>query len=192
MNKKHLYLIAGRSASGKDTITAELCRKFGWRKVVSFTDTPMRTDQRNGIEHWFLQKDEFDNLLKENHILAYTQIGEYRYCATVESIEEDIRFYIIDPVGIKFLRENYADQIDMTVIFVYVPKETCLMRMERRGNFDAEARFKGEDEMFTDFEQRGDWDFCIDNNGTLEEAVNKAAKFIEGIEKCRKNNENVA
>ena len=100
--KRQIICIVGETASGKDNLTDMVSRETGIPKVVSYTDAPKRTDQTEGKEHYFLTPEQFDKVLKEQTVIAYTKIGEtgYRYCATLEAITADKVLYIIDPAGV--------------------------------------------------------------------------------------------
>ena len=109
-----IYII-GRTCSGKDAVAKEMCNRYGLKQVVSYTDKPIRTDQTEGIEHYFLDKYDMDYILSYKEPIAYTQIGDYRYCATKEEFDnKDI--YIIDPKGIG----NIELKDDDIILYIHI------------------------------------------------------------------------
>ena len=108
---KNLILVIGRSGSGKDTLIRHAKEVFNdVYKIVSvpsYTDRPMRPTETDGVEHTFLTKDMFDEVLAKENVFAYTKIGDtgFRYCSTVEMLNRldgDTIFYTIDPNGYDF------------------------------------------------------------------------------------------
>ena len=86
--KKTIITIIGRSGVGKDYIAKRLSTILNYPLVVSHTTRPIRSNETNGVEHWFDSKEEFQNVLDNQTVIAYTKIGEYEYCATLEDIED--------------------------------------------------------------------------------------------------------
>ena len=107
-----LFLIVGKSASGKDTLAQELTNR-GLSQVISRTDRDARYDGED--THIFVSKD----LAKQEYeqAIAKTEISGNKYYALAEDIE-DKDVYIIDPKGLKDLCHNCPDTT-FHVIYVY-------------------------------------------------------------------------
>ena len=165
MNKKTIIAIVGRSSSGKTYIAKRLSTILGYKEVVSHTTRPIRSNETNGVEHWFDSKEEFQNALDNQTVIAYTKIGEYEYCATLEDIEDNC-IYVIDPLGIKYLQEHFKNQINLKIIYIYCDEYIRRARASTRSDFKIawEDRNKAEDEQFTEFESNRPWDLLIDNS----------------------------
>jgi guanylate kinase len=165
MNKKTIIAIVGRSSSGKTYIAKRLSTILGYKEVVSHTTRPIRSNETNGVEHWFDSKEEFQNILDNQTVIAYTKIGEYEYCATLEDIEDNC-IYVIDPLGIKYLQKHFKDQINLKIIYIYCDEYIRRARASTRSDFKTawEDRNKVEDEQFIEFEANRPWDLLIDNS----------------------------
>ena len=163
--KKTIICIVGRTSSGKDYISKRLSTILNYPLVVSHTTRPIRSNETNGVEHWFDSKEEFQNVLDNQTVIAYTKIGEYEYCATLEDIEDNC-IYVIDPLGIKYLQEHFKDQINLKIIYIYCDEYIRRARASTRSDFKIawEDRNKAEDEQFTEFEMNRPWDLLIDNS----------------------------
>lgn len=183
---KNLILVIGRSGSGKDTLVRNAQKYFKAASIPSYTDRPMRPTETQGIEHTFVSKEEFDELLKRDDIFAYTQIGEtgYRYCTTVEmlkNIKSKTLFYIIDPKGYWYCKSKFRDKFCMKVIYVSAREDFRQARANVR-NGDEEAwkkRTGDENAQFSKFEREREWDHIVYNNGDIkhgQESFLKAAK----------------
>ena len=165
MNKKTIIAICGRTSSGKDYIAKRLSTILNYPLVVSHTTRPIRSNETNGVEHWFNSKEEFQNVLDNQTVIAYTKIGEYEYCATLEDIENNC-IYVIDPLGIEYLQKHFKDQINLKIIYIYCDERIRRVRASTRSDFKIawEDRNKTEDEQFTEFEANRQWDLLIDNS----------------------------
>lgn len=159
---KKIICILGRTCSGKDTFV----KRMGLNPIVSYTTRPMRVNEVNGREHWFISDKEADELLSKGDILAYTEIGEYRYFATLDKLENNM-CYIIDVKGLEYLKDKFKDKLDIVVIYVNCDKE---IRKERAKNRDYndyvnefDKRERNEDMMFREFERegKGGWDYEV-------------------------------
>lgn len=165
MNKKTIVAICGRTSSGKDYIAKRLSTILDYPLVVSHTTRPIRSNETNGVEHWFDSKEEFQNVLDNQTVIAYTKIGEYEYCATLEDIEDNC-IYVIDKNGIDYLQEHFKNQINLKIIYIYCDEHIRRARASTRSDFKIawEDRNKAEDAQFTEFESLREWDLLIDNS----------------------------
>ena len=105
--KKVLILIVGESGVGKDFVAKEL----GYPRVCSYKEGKPRVGEINGREHYFVTTEEMDKICKRDDLIAYTQTGSVRYCATLDQLNHPITTYIINEDGIKWLRKI----INMTI-----------------------------------------------------------------------------
>ena len=103
--------------------------------------------------------------MQNNTVIAYTKIGEYEYCALLEDIGDNA-IYIIDAKGIEYLKQNFKDQINLKIIYIYCDEYIRRARASTRSDFKIawEDRNKAEDEQFTEFESNRPWDLLIDNS----------------------------
>ena len=177
--KKTILCTVGRTGSGKNYISERLSTILDYPLVVSHTTRPKRDNETNGVEHWFDTKSEFDNLMQNNTVIAYTKIGEYEYCALLEDIGDNA-IYIIDPHGIEYLKQNFKNQINLKIIYIYCDEYIRRARASTRSDFKTkwEQRNKDEDAQFTEFESNRKWNLLIDNSKAVLDmtAITKKVK----------------
>lgn len=160
-----LYLIAGESGSGKDTLVDMLCRRHPELcKVISSTTRPRRTPDEN--THLFLTEDEYHQ--READMVAATFFCGAYYGAEAAVVNAS-DFYIIDPVGIRSLRRNLITR-DIKAVYITASEDTRRARMMARGQSGeaAEERIVHDRTAFAGFTE---WDAQITNEGDIETAL---------------------
>ena len=96
-----LYLIVGKSGSGKDTVINKVCELFNYTKVISYTTRPMRTPDEN--THIFVTDKDF-NMAKD--IVAYTRF--FRMLGRGDGFTSAINRLINDHKAFKNLEADYV------------------------------------------------------------------------------------
>ena len=187
---KNLILVIGRSGAGKDSLISHAKEVFkdvyNIVSVPSYTDRPMRPGETDGVEHTFLTKEAFDEVLAKENVFAYTKIGDtgFRYCSTVEMLNRldgDTIFYTIDPNGYDFCSKFNGD-FNMKVIYVTASEDIRRERANaRNGDTNTwEKRKSDEDGQFKCFEERKPWNALVCNDGELSIAENE---FVVAVDK---------
>ena len=175
-DRKIVFLVIGRSGTGKDTLVNYMCQKYGLKKLKSYTTRPPRQNEED--THVFISPEDVQKY--QDDIIAYTKIGDFEYFAT-KSQFKDINFYIIDPNGVQDLENipNLKEEFTFIKLFIYLPEKERKKRIALRG--DSEEAFlkrqEGEKQQFDNFELQTDlFDYAICNMDLIE-----AQKEIEHI-----------
>lgn len=126
---KPLFLLVGKSASGKTTVAEYLEKEKGMKSVQSYSTRLPRYEGETG--HIFVTNEEFDKL---ENIIAYTEYHGHRYCSTKEQLDES-DIYVVDPPGVETLLERYKEKDRaVCIIFFATSLRTRIDRMRNRGN----------------------------------------------------------
>ena len=188
MNKEHVLIcLMGRTASGKDTLANRLCERTGLRQIISYTTRERRTNE--GDTHIFISDEEYQALENSGRIAAFTQIGPYKYCCTIDQLyENDI--YVIDPMGVKHLQELNLPNLRLVTVYVNVPDE---IRKERALNKRGDDRLTfmkrdmAERDQFRMMLRNTDFDYAISNIDIAK--AYSVLRWISQVEGCWKNKE---
>lgn len=187
-NKEHVLIcLMGKTASGKDTLANKLCERTGLRQIVSYTTRERRVNE--GDTHIFISDKEYQALESEGQIAAFTQIGQYKYCCTINQLyENDI--YVVDPVGVQHLRELNLPNLRLVTVFINTPDD---VREYRALNLrkDDKAKFRtrsfAEREQFREMQKNADFDYAISNIDVSK--AYSCLRWISQLEGCWKNKE---
>lgn len=178
MKNDFIVLLVGASGSGKTTLAEKMEQLYGWESVVSYTTRPKRSPSETG--HIFVSDDEFDRLIADNAIIAYTEYSGYRYCATAAQADE-CQIYVIDIPGVLYFRKNYTGNKKVLTALIDLPEGLRRSRMQQRGdtstiNFRLETdRVKFSEEQIRLLNP----DFVIDQEYTLSKEADMLRQFAE-------------
>lgn len=176
---KKIFLIVGRTGSGKSSITRAACEQLGLRVVKSYTTRPPRPNELDGpCDHYFITEEEVSQY--ENEIIAYTEINGYKYFTTKSELDQ-CDAYVIDPRGIEYLKDKCGGEYKFVTVYVRTSPEITRKRVESRGD-DLEVfqkRSTDEDDQFRQFEKDMAWDYHLLNNDSFERAVETMSKFMK-------------
>jgi guanylate kinase len=185
-NKEHVLLcLMGKTASGKDTLAQKLCERTGLRQVISYTTRERRVNE--GDTHIFVSNEEYQALEDSGRIAAFTQIGPYRYCCTIEQLyENDV--YVIDPIGVQHLRELDLPNLRLVTIYVNTPDEIRKDRaLNKRGDDRLTFMKRDMDErsQFREMLRNADFDYAISNIDVAK--AYSVLRWISTVEGAWKN-----
>ena len=132
-SKEHVLLcVMGRTACGKDSLVNKLCERTGLKAIVSYTTRPRRVNEVD--THIFTTKEVYEQMQSDENVAAYTEIAGNTYWTTVDQLyENDV--YIIDPLGVKTLRELNLPNIRLVTIYINTPDDIREQRaIQKRGD----------------------------------------------------------
>ena len=125
-----VFLIIGKSGAGKDTIVKELCSRYGYKQLISYTTRQRRYEGEN--THIFISEDEYEAHKASGDIVAYTFYNGNHYFATRGQLYE-CDLYVIDPAGVDYLKERISN-VNLVGIYLDIDRTTQMIRMMKRGD----------------------------------------------------------
>jgi len=172
--QNRIIALVGESGSGKSTI-AELLGKEGLKNIQSFTTRKPRYEGEKG--HIFTTKKQYECNKANNTIVAETLFDGNYYWTTKGQLNGEC-VYIIDPVGVKELKEKVKD-VEIVVIYLKCYAPDRYERMKLRGDSieTSRERIKHDKEAF----KIVSCDYCIDANRSIEEVLKDVKSIIDMI-----------
>ena len=148
---KNIYLICGKSGSGKTTVVNKLADKYGYQILKSYTTRKAR--HHNDNDHIYAAISDYMSARENNVIIASTIFDHNYYWATKLQLAS-CDLYIIDKNGIESLKRKYMGDRKIIVIYIEVNTEERIKRMKLRGDRSADIweRIKHDEEVFADIE----------------------------------------
>ena len=67
-----IFFVLGKSCSGKDTIFQSLKenKQLNLKTVVGYTTRPMRVNEKDGVEYFFVDQNKLEELKKAKRLLS--------------------------------------------------------------------------------------------------------------------------
>lgn len=97
-----IFYLMGKSSSGKDTIYRKILKdgRVKLNKIVLYTTRPIREGEREGVQYYFTDREQFDKLLADGKVVEYriynTFYGEWIYFTVADkNIDLDKNDYLI-------------------------------------------------------------------------------------------------
>ena len=82
-NNGNLIIISGPSGAGKGTICKELIRRNeNIIPSISFTSRSIANGEKEGVDYFYISKQEFENKIKEGFFLEYAIVHNNDYYGT--------------------------------------------------------------------------------------------------------------
>ena len=171
-----MIVLSGASASGKTEAAKMLMAKYGIQKAITTTTRPMRVNEVNGRDYFFVSKEQFDQLIKEDKFVEHTVYNGNYYGSTKDQIASD-RVVVIDLEGLK----SYSRLNDSRIVTFYLDtsEDIRYKRMLERGDKeeDAKRRLENDRKVFTK-DNIPKTNFVIDSeNKNIEEVADEVYKL---------------
>jgi guanylate kinase len=185
MNKEHTLLcITGKTASGKDFLVNQLCTRRGLKQLISYTTRERRVDE--GDTHIFISDEEYNTLETSGRIAAFTKIGKYRYCCTIDQLYNN-DLYIVDYEGLQNLRKLNLPNLRLVTVLINTPddvREERALKQRKDDKTTFRARSLAERDQFREMLRKADFDYSVNNlDWTKAYSVLHWIATVEGVYK---------
>jgi len=190
MNEKGrglLIVISGPSGAGKGTI----CKSFLERNrevslSVSATTRDPRKGEVEGVNYYFISKDDFKEKINSNDFLEYAEVYDNYYGTPKSNVEEMLEsgrdvILEIDIQGALKVKENTEEGV---FIFILPPSmQELKQRIINRGSETKESLMKRFKSAYKEINFVSKYNYAVVND-KVEIAVEKLEAII-AAEKCR-------
>lgn len=180
-----LIIFSAPSGSGKSTIINKLMSEYGLRGrfSISATSRKPRGSEQDGVEYYFLSKEDFRRRISEGDFLEYEEVYPGCFYGTLRSevdrtlAQGENVILDIDVQGGLNVKKIYGDRA--LTLFIQPPSiERLRERLERRGTDAPEVIERRLAKAETELSFAPKYDAVVVNDD-LEEACLDAARVIE-------------
>lgn len=176
-----IYVIIGRSGSGKSSIEKAVCEKIpDLNRIVSDTTRLARQGEVHGVDYHFVTRDEFKRCLDD--YVEYTVYNGWYYGINAKRINLVNDYVCVaNPQGYHQLKNRYGNLVKGIVVHAD-GKERVLRYLQREENpnvYECCRRYLADEEDFSDIEQNMTLMHINNNEGDFEKAVEAVLDFIK-------------
>ena len=174
--KGRLFVISGPSGSGKSTICKKLVdNNENIVLSVSATTRKPREQEKDGINYFFLTKEEFEKKIKENAFYEYALVFNNYYGTLKEKIDDKLEagFDVILEIDVQGAMQMKEQNNEIVMIFIMPPsKEELLHRLtDRKTESSAEIELRTAIAI-EEMSKKDKYDYIVVND-ELEKAIKK-------------------
>lgn len=186
-NKGTLYVISAPSGCGKGTILSEVLKNFkNIHYSVSATTRKPREGELNGVNYYFITRDEFEEEIANGGMLEYAEFCGNYYGTPKAKVMEKLDLGIdvileIETVGAMKVKESYPDAV---LIFILPPSiDTLRERLIGRGTEALDVIDRRVGEAASEIEKSYNYDYVLVNDNLIEaieglEIIMKSCKYM--------------
>jgi len=163
-----LFIIAAPSGAGKTTLVRALTRKItNIRVSVSHTTRPQRSREEDGINYYFVDETEFQQMIDEDIFLEHAEVFGYHYGTSIHWVEEQLKvgtdvILEIDWQGAQQVRSQIKNTVS---IYILPPSfEALRERLTQRNQDDPEVIARRLAEAKVEMAQIHDFDYVVVNH----------------------------
>ena len=174
--------LIGKAGSGKDTLLHSIMEQYpsAFNEIVSCTSRAPRQGEVDGVNYFFLSKEEFIRKIDSGDMLESTIFNGWYYGTMKSSLSiEKVNIGVFNPSGVYSLMQD--PEIDLTVYYLRAPAKVRLLRqLNREENPDVQEiirRFSADD---TDFQNVEDNIHCITLSNVVPSDLQDMVERIVG------------
>lgn len=173
----NLIIISGTTCAGKGTVIKKLLSQHNDLVLsVSYTSRPKREIETNGVDYYFVSKEEFERKIEAGDFLEYAKVQYDSYYGTPKKEINELLdtgkdvILEIDVNGAKQVKELFPETI---LIFIMAPSmEEVKRRIKMRGMENNEQIIKRFRVAYNEINQINNYNYVVVNDD-LDEAVRK-------------------
>ncbi len=185
--RKHLIILSAPSGGGKSTVARHLKKKFPQLCFsVSATTRKPRNREIDGVDYFFISKEEFEQKIKERAFVEYEEIYGNYYGTLCEIVEKHIiagKFLLfdIDVKGALSIQKVFPTE---TLLVFLKPQDIKVLEerlLKRSSESEAEIK-KRMDRAIMEMQMLDKFDYVVSNivlNDTLKEVEEIVEKNIK-------------
>lgn len=177
-----LFVMSGPSGTGKGTICKQLFKdRPNMISSVSMTTRSPREGEVEGINYFFVTREDFENKIENDGLLEYARVFENYYGTPRKFVMDNLEkgndvLLEIDVQGAMQVKEKYKDAI---LVFIMPPAlEELKNRIVGRGTETEESINRRFGEALKEIHMADHYDYMVVND-VLQEAVLDFEKIVD-------------
>ena len=186
-----MIILSSPSGAGKTTLVKKLSKEKEYKISISHTTREPRPDEVDGVDYFFISKENFHELINCNAFLEYAKVFKNLYGSTKEQVFRNLDnghnvLFDIDWQGAKQIRQQSLNY-EVVSFFILPPsREILLKRLISRGEKREEIIKMRMQQFDKDVLHWSDYDFVVINED-LDKCSNEILVYLENTKKYDKS-----
>lgn len=173
MNKGRLIIFSAPSGCGKGTMLKEILKCENYRCSISATTRQPREKEKNGVNYYFITREEFEKKINENAFLEYAQYCDNYYGTLISEVDDYLEkgIDVILEIEVQGALKVMEKRPDAVSVFIAPPSiKELRRRLKKRGTETDDVIEMRVSQATGEIAQRKKYDYVIVND-VLENAV---------------------
>ena len=187
-----MVILSSPSGAGKTTLVKLLSESRDFYTSISHTTRKPRNNEKEGKDYYFVNNDQFQNLIKKNEFLEYANVFSHLYGTTKTPVIKNLEnsknvVFDIDWQGTEQIKKKKLEYKLLTFFVLPPSKKVLFNRLSNRDMKDkliVEERMK---EFNKDILHWQSYDYVVINDD-LKKCFNEICELIDSFIDESKNN----
>lgn len=187
-----MIILSSPSGAGKTTLVKLLSESKDFYTSISHTTRKPRNNEKEGKDYYFVNNDQFQNLIKKNEFLEYANVFSHHYGTTKTPVIKNLEnsknvVFDIDWQGTEQIKKKKLEYKLLTFFVLPPSKKVLFNRLSNRDMKDkliVEERMK---EFNKDILHWQSYNYVVINDN-LQRCFNEICELIDSFINESKNN----
>lgn len=182
---KMIYVILGRSGSGKSTVERGVCAsRPQLTRIISDTTRPIREGEKDEVDYHFINQNTFTQGITRGAYVEHTNYNDWFYGINKERFNIDSGNYICvtNPTGYYQLKNTFGDKV-VGIVIHSNDKERVINYLHREEDPNVKEccrRFLADCKDFEDIENSGEVYHVQNVKNEIQATIKTVLRLIDG------------
>ena len=186
-----IVILSSPSGAGKTTLVKKISSIINFNISISYTTRIPRMNEVNGKDYFFINHDQFNDLVKKDELLEYASVFDNYYGSSKKKVFNLLKkgqnvIFDIDWQGAKQIKDKNLNFKLLTFFILPPSKKTLKSRLTERENNNQSVIHERMKKFDHDIKHWIEYDYVVINDN-LEICLNNIIEII----KLKINNEKV-
>ncbi len=177
-----IIVLSSPSGAGKTTLVKKIAEEKKFKISISYTTRKPRTNELNGKDYFFIEENEFKNLIKNEEFLEYAKVFENYYGSSKSQVLQHLKkgdsvIFDIDWQGAEQIKKQKLNYNLITFFILPPSKEELFKRLKNRDMKDKNIVEKRMKQFNEDINHWKNYDFVVINDN-LDKCYNEIVSLI--------------
>ena len=188
-----IVILSSPSGAGKTTLVKEISKKKNYKISISHTTRKPRANETNGKDYFFVNDNEFKNLIETEKFLEYAKVFNHYYGSSKKAVFDQLKkgnnvIFDIDWQGTQQIKNRKLSYKILTIFILPPSKEELYKRLLNRDKNNKEIANERMKQFNIDVLNWRDYDHVVINDN-LDNCYNEIIKFIENSDNQKNTNQ---